>query len=374
MSEPEIAIAKKPALMVVSQGRPAYPVRAKDAFGIMPGDWRALVDAVWPAAQTTEAVELALSYCRARKLDPFKRPVHIVPVWDTKRNGYVETIWPGIGELRTTASRTGQWAGVDDAEFGPEISRTFKGVVKKGTEPIEKTVVFPEWCQVTVYKIIQGQRVPWKGPRVRWLETYASMGRSDVPNEMWESRPYGQLEKCAEAAALRRAFPEEVGNEYIPEEAGRSRMVAIETPAIIEAPTASRSEALLQRLQGETAGIATTVTPADEAAEDDGEHAPEPDRAPEARQEAATANPAALTATQEELVEQLRQLLLKHGLKGEAREAPLEAAFGTPSWVRVCKLKPDQLVAGIVVLTRLLGGEAAAADNAAGEDREPGED
>jgi hypothetical protein len=40
---------------------------------------------------------------------------------------------------------------------------------------------------------------------------------------MWQSRPEGQLEKCAEAAALRKAFPEEIGNDLTAEEmAGRS--------------------------------------------------------------------------------------------------------------------------------------------------------
>ena len=35
---------------------------------------------------------------------------------------------------------------------------------------------------------------------------------------MWQQRPYGQLGKCAEAAALRKAFPEEIGNDYTAEE------------------------------------------------------------------------------------------------------------------------------------------------------------
>jgi hypothetical protein len=39
-----------------------------------------------------------------------------------------------------------------------------------------------------------------------------------VPNEMWANRPVGQLEKCAEAGALRRAFPEEIGNALTAEE------------------------------------------------------------------------------------------------------------------------------------------------------------
>jgi RecT family len=35
---------------------------------------------------------------------------------------------------------------------------------------------------------------------------------------MWSNRPVGQLEKCAEAGALRRAFPEEIGNALTAEE------------------------------------------------------------------------------------------------------------------------------------------------------------
>jgi hypothetical protein len=40
----------------------------------------------------------------------------------------------------------------------------------------------------------------------------------EEPNSMWEKRPHGQLGKCAEAAALRKAFPEETGGAYIEEE------------------------------------------------------------------------------------------------------------------------------------------------------------
>lgn len=236
-------------LIVVSQGRPPYPTRAQAAFGIAPGDWRALVDAIWPSAKTTEAVELALAYCRARHLDPFKRPVHIVPVWDSKQGREIETIWPGIGELRTTAARTGQHAGNDDAIFGPEETRAFKGTVGKGqyAKEVEKTVTFPAWCQFTVYRMLQGQRVPFKGPKVYWLETYSTMGATDVPTSMWEDRPYGQIEKCCEAAALRRAFPEEVGSDYIHDEISR-RGPAIEIAATPE-PHGARTQALAERLK-----------------------------------------------------------------------------------------------------------------------------
>lgn len=265
-SEALAAPPKAEKLITVSQGRPPYPTRAKEAFGITPGDWLALVDAVFPSAKTTEAIELALSYCRARNLDVFKRPVHIVPIWNSKLSREVETVWPGIGELRTTAARTGLWAGCDEAVFGPVEERTFKGTTGSG-KSVEKTIAFPSWCSIVQYRMVQGQRVPFPGPRVFWLETYATMGKADVPNEMWETRPYGQLEKCAEAASLRRAFPEEIGD-YIPEEMGR-REKAIEVQVVPEG--GSKSERLAAKL---AKPVAAQAEASEEESQEKGDEGP----------------------------------------------------------------------------------------------------
>ena len=201
---------------IIAAPRLPYHPMIEERFGIDRASWRALTEAVFPAAKTTDAIVLALSYCRARKLDPFKRVVHIVPVYDRESGGYIETVWPGIAEHRITAFRTKQYAGADAASFGPTVEKQFKGETKRGAVSI--TLKFPDWCQVTVYRLIDGQRVPLPGPRVYWLETYSRMGRTEVPNEMWQKRPFGQIEKCAEAAALRRAFPEELGDEATSEE------------------------------------------------------------------------------------------------------------------------------------------------------------
>ena len=201
-----------------------YAPDIKRDFSIDEAGWKALVEAVYPSAKSASSVVMALSYCKARKLDPFKRPVHIVPMYDSQQGKYVETIWPGISELRTTAFRTGQFAGIDEAEFGPMMTKKFTGRVKVKGNWEEKTVevAFPEWCRITVYRTLNGQRCKFVGPKVKWLESYASMGGSKIPNEMWQSRPEGQIEKVSEAAALRRAFPEEIGNDLTAEEmAGR---------------------------------------------------------------------------------------------------------------------------------------------------------
>jgi hypothetical protein len=116
---------------------------------------------------------------------------------------------------------------MDETQFGPDITQTFKGEVgsRRDSETMEITVTFPEWCIVTVYRMVGDQRVKFSGPKVYWLESYGRRGKSEVPNEMWFRRPHGQVEKCSEAGALRRAFPEEIGNEYAAEEMEGQRII-----------------------------------------------------------------------------------------------------------------------------------------------------
>lgn len=233
-------------LPAIAPPRLPYHPLIEQRFGVDRASWKALVEAIFPNAQSVESVILALSYCRARTLDPFKRNVHIVPIWDSNRKCLVDTIWPGIGELRTTAFRTGEYAGRDPAAFGPDLTQ------KVGT----MEVTFPEWAQVTLYRMVKGNRVAFSGPRVYWLETYAVKRRDDdTPNEMWATRTRGQIEKCAEAAALRAAFPEEVGSDYIPEEVQHKHVESTSGPA--KAPPMG-SAALLGKLKGEAPDPATS--------------------------------------------------------------------------------------------------------------------
>jgi phage recombination protein Bet len=211
----ETKSAVKPLnLPAIANPRLPYHPAIKEKFGIDQAGWRALVEAIFPTATSIDSVIMALSYCKARNLDPFKRNVHIVPVWNKQLGRLVDTVWPGIGELRTTAFRTKEYAGRSDTLFGTDITQQIGS----------KTITFPEWAQVTVYRIIKDQRVAFAGPRVYWIETYATVKRDDdTPNEMWSNRPRGQIDKCAEAAALRGAFPEECGGDYIPEEVQHQR-------------------------------------------------------------------------------------------------------------------------------------------------------
>lgn len=205
------------AVAVIAPPRLPYHPAIEERFGVDRSMWKALCEAVFPLAKSTDAIVLALSYCKGRKLDPMKRVVHIVPVWDSTRKAMVETVWPGIAEHRITAMRTGQHGGLDVPSFGPMLTETFKGQDRNGNT-VQANITFPEWCQITVYRIVGGERCPFPGPRIYWKEFFSSQGKSGVPNDRWQKAPSQMLEKCAEAAALRRAFPEEIGDEHTAEE------------------------------------------------------------------------------------------------------------------------------------------------------------
>lgn len=192
-------------------------------LGVTEAQYRVLIDQIFPGARTVEAISLALAYCRSRNLDIMKKPVHVVPMWSSSLRKMVETVWPSISEIRTTATRTGDYGGIGEADFGPVVEGEFVQKITDDRDPRndrEQThkIAYPAWCRLVVHRWVHGERCAFHA-RVFWTEAYATIGRgSDVPNEMWRKRPYGQLEKCTEAAALRKAFPEELGNTYAAEE------------------------------------------------------------------------------------------------------------------------------------------------------------
>ena len=121
-----------------------------------------------------------------------------------------DVVMPGIGLYRTQASRSGEYAGMSDVEFGPDVTETIDGV----------TLTYPAWCRVAVLRRLPTGEIVSFPAKEFWKENYAIKGgkeKSTAPNAMWLKRPYGQLAKCVEAQALRRAFPE-IGSQPTAEE------------------------------------------------------------------------------------------------------------------------------------------------------------
>jgi phage recombination protein Bet len=158
-----------------------------------------LQNSLYPGA-ATESVKMVLSYCKAAQLDPIQKPVHIVPMWDAKSGSMRDVVMPGIGLYRIQASRSGEMGGVSEPEFGEDVTEKIGGV----------EITFPRWCKVTVSRLVGGTLVHFEAKEF-WMENYAIKGgkeKSIAPNAMWTKRPYAQIAKCAEAQALRKAFPE----------------------------------------------------------------------------------------------------------------------------------------------------------------------
>ena len=173
--------------------------------GLTEAQWRTLSGSLYPGAQPT-SVLMVVDYCQARKLDPLKKPCHIVPmrVKDAKTGQYDwrDVVMPGIYELRTTAQRTGQYLGHSAPEYGPIAS--FAGVDA------------PEWCAMTIYRDHPVGRIEFP-VRVYFREA-VNTTKDGKANERWQRAPVQMLTKCTEAAGLREAFPDELGGEMTAEE------------------------------------------------------------------------------------------------------------------------------------------------------------
>lgn len=164
---------------------------------------------LYPGA-SDESVINVLEYCRAAKLDPMQRPVHIVPMWDAKTGKTRDTIMPGVNFHLTAAERNG-CAGISEPEYGPDVTEVLG----------EERITYPAWCKVKVFRMIDGGRIAEFVGYERFTEC-VSTNKKGTPNAMWKKRPYGMLAKCAMSQALRKGFPSVAGAYTAEEMAGKT--------------------------------------------------------------------------------------------------------------------------------------------------------
>lgn len=199
-----------------------------------------LQSSLYPGASPA-SIKLVLGYCKAAGLDPMQKPVHIVPMWDSKAGKMRDVVMPGVNLYRIQASRSGQFAGMSEPEFGEDQTATLSN----------QAITFPQWCRVTVRRLMDNGTVAEFTAREYWLENYAVKGgkeKSIAPNAMWMKRPRGQIAKCAQAQALRIAFPEIASQPTADEMEGKALhpddgidLPAIASPDLVAAATAESS-------------------------------------------------------------------------------------------------------------------------------------
>lgn len=156
--------------------------------GTAPAIDRELVRRTVANGATDAELELYLHDCARRNVHPLDKLLHF-----TKRGGRYTPV-TSIDLMRSRAADTGQMAGSDPAVF--DVGGSVGG--------------HPLSASVTVYRLTQGQRFAYTGTAM-WAEYNAG-------GTMWQKMPRTMLAKCAEALALRKAFPQELAGLYSGEE------------------------------------------------------------------------------------------------------------------------------------------------------------
>jgi phage recombination protein Bet len=186
-------------------------------------DHLALVRATIAKDATPAELELFLYDCARQGVHPLDKLIHF-----TKRAGKYTPI-TSIDFMRQRAADTGEYAGNDDP--------LFTGAVKSAA--FEATA--------TVYRLVQGQRYPFAAT-ARWSEYKPDQ------DFMWLKMPHVMLGKCAEALALRKAFPKQLAGLYVKEEMEQA------TPAPVRAAQGHQTAPLAADL----AALATPAPPAED--------------------------------------------------------------------------------------------------------------
>jgi phage recombination protein Bet len=153
---------------------------------------------------TNDEFRLFLYRCKHMGLDPLKPgQIHFVK-YNANSPG---TIIVGIEGFRVRAAKTGKHSG------------TKRGVIRD-----ESGKCIGAWCEV--------YRSDWSQPAREEvsLNEYFKAGQNGKPSQ-WDKMPETMIKKVAECAALRMAFPDELGGVY-----GKEEMDQAESPAIDVVP------------------------------------------------------------------------------------------------------------------------------------------
>jgi len=157
-------------------------------------DQKALVKRTIFAGATDDELALFIFECERRGVHPLDRLIH--PVKRGKDENSRVSFQTSIDYLRSESETAGDYAGIDEPEFGKC-----------------DTAGYPEYAKVTIYRSIQGEKISFTGV-TRWKEFYPG----ETLGFMWRKMPHHMLAKCAEAQARRLAWPKRLAGLYIQEE------------------------------------------------------------------------------------------------------------------------------------------------------------
>lgn len=176
---------------------------------------------------TRADLQVFMHYCQRTGLDPFSRQIYMIArrtkeKHQNERGQWEEewvskqTIQVGIDGLRVIAQRAAKRDGVT-LSYGPT-----KWYDQDGSEyPVWVRPEPPAAASVTIYR--DGK--PFPG--VARFASFAAFSREGQLQGQWAVMGDHLIAKCAEAQALRKAFPHDLEGIQVADEAGQSREVAI---------------------------------------------------------------------------------------------------------------------------------------------------
>jgi phage recombination protein Bet len=177
---------------------------------------------------------LFFHYCQRTRLDPFSKQIYLLERrnWNkkTKQWEYNQVIQVGIDGFRINAQRAADKQGVfieyEDTLWIDADEKPHKYWLS--AEP-------PAAAIVTVVKVLPDGR-KLRVPGFARFDSYAAYGKNNDTGErylqaQWAVMGEHMIEKCAEAFALRRAFPNDLSGLFIEEELqGRQGPVDLSSP------------------------------------------------------------------------------------------------------------------------------------------------
>lgn len=183
----------------------ALAVRPTEAMSITAEQRKLAMETIAKGLLPAE-FELFLYDCKRQGIHPLDRL--LIPVIRKDDGERKLTLVTTVDLLRSRAADSDEYAGNDDPIFS---------YYDDGKTEVVDTAT------VTVYRFLQGQRCPFTAT-ARWDEYYPG----DKQGFMWRAKPHVMLGKCAEALALRKAFPKQLAGMYVAEEMERDETRTIE--------------------------------------------------------------------------------------------------------------------------------------------------
>lgn len=152
--------------------------------------------------------------CHRTMLDPFTRQIYMIERREKVGDQWVskQTIQTGIDGFRVVRDRAAERT---NCEAELEDTIWYDADDKPHTEWLWDTP--PTACKVVLVKHSNATGRALRFPAVLRTAAYIQM-KNGVPVSQWRTQPDHMIEKCCEAFACRRAFPQDFSGLYIEEE------------------------------------------------------------------------------------------------------------------------------------------------------------